>query len=183
MSFQQVSDTIYINDVSLELHSYPLDDYLNQFTPSRKFDALNSACWRGYFTTWKLISQELFLVELEANMKGFKMGLEAFMGTPNQIKADWYTGQLIIPVSTVIYNSENTTKYPDEIRIEVFQGNVSKIFQRFNEIDETTYRILSFFELEISAIELYENVRLYKRSLGDSDPEIFFMPDDGDLPF
>ena len=65
----QSREIIYIDGKEERMAAEPLGFYLNN-NPQFKFKFSNTACWRGYYGTWALENDRLYLIELEGNIVG-----------------------------------------------------------------------------------------------------------------
>jgi hypothetical protein len=66
----QVREKLIYNGDTHWMASEPLSSYLKT-KPDIKFVICTTACWRGYFGTWEIIDDELYLVELDGKNKGY----------------------------------------------------------------------------------------------------------------
>lgn len=75
----------------------PLNDYLENVN-DKEFEAHCSACWRGYFGQWEIKDDGLYLIGLDATIKGNKaVGLDYLFPGQDRVFADWFSGEIRIP--------------------------------------------------------------------------------------
>ena len=65
----QSREIIYIDGKEEQMAAEPLAFYLNK-NPQIQFKFSSTACWRGYYGTWTLENDRLYLIELEGNIDG-----------------------------------------------------------------------------------------------------------------
>jgi len=117
-STEQLPDRLIINDDTLYIKSFPLEDlkfeippftYYNDFNPSP-----HTGCWRGYIATWKVIDDRLMLTEVEkVDSTGEKLDILDYFKRNNYnpeiidgfVFANWHTSNY------VIYQSSSNHKY------------------------------------------------------------------------
>jgi len=66
----QVREKLIYNGDTHWMASEPLSDYLKT-RPEIRFAIASTACWRGYFGTWEIIDDQLYVVELKGKIKGY----------------------------------------------------------------------------------------------------------------
>ncbi|WP_303917889.1 hypothetical protein [Draconibacterium sediminis] len=91
-STEQRADFLIIGNDTICLKSFPLEELKFQIRPFKygDFDFPNTACWRGYQATWKIIDNKLFLTEIiKADSTQEKLDIE------NYFKLNSYTPQII----------------------------------------------------------------------------------------
>lgn len=68
-STEQIPDRLIIDDDTVYIKSFPLDDLRFEISPFKYYDgnysSPHTACWRGYVATWKVIEERLMLIEVE----------------------------------------------------------------------------------------------------------------------
>ena len=63
----------------------------------------NTACWRGYYGSWEIINNKLFLVDLKAYIEGYvEVDLNYIFPNHEKVFADWFTGEIIIPLGEML---------------------------------------------------------------------------------
>ncbi|PCJ81257.1 MAG: hypothetical protein COA49_05970 [Bacteroidetes bacterium] len=164
---QHVSDTIVINGDTAYIHHSPMSQYLYERLFKRiyagKVNLKYTSLWDEYSATWEIIGDSLFLNRLQfelsfPNDKEYEL-LKEFGTKP--IFADWYTGDLIVSVGSLISPEEIHTysinmgviksfdKSPILIRKE------EQIYPLSNLLEDTLLKIITSFitEDEIQKIE------------------------------
>jgi hypothetical protein len=102
---EQIPDLLIIENDTICLKSFPLEDLKFQIRPFKYGDYYfpSTACWRGYQAIWKVVDGKLFLVEIiKADSTKEKLDLEKYFKTNNYspkiinglIYADWYSADL-----------------------------------------------------------------------------------------
>ena len=98
----QISEKLIYEEKEMQLFSNPLSCYLNQ--TGIHFQSTNSANWRGYVGTWKILkgsdtNERLYLIKLSAH-KSYEETLslkDVFPESPKGVFAHWYSGTLRCP--------------------------------------------------------------------------------------
>jgi hypothetical protein len=94
----QGAEYIYIKGVKNLLFTNTLEKYWNEYNPRPNFIIQNSALYRGYVATWKIINNYLYLIDIVYYSDLGQCGLNnLFPYGGDKIKADWFTGELKIP--------------------------------------------------------------------------------------
>ena len=62
----QIGDKILYNGQIHSLASEPLSPYLYTNNIEKLFSEINSACYRGYFATWKIENKNIYLLDIES---------------------------------------------------------------------------------------------------------------------
>lgn len=96
MTAQTPEKLIYDDDVYW-MATLPLDGYLKT-NKDIKFAVTNTACWRGYYGTWEIIDNQLYLVELQGKIKGYEnVNLSYVFPGRDFVFAKWFNGSIRIP--------------------------------------------------------------------------------------
>jgi hypothetical protein len=112
-------DTISYEDLDYHSASYPLESYFRDVEITSPFTAIPHVSARGYWATWRVESERLFLVEIAGGslscgvLKNQLEGMFPIAGA--KIFARWYTGTIYgfrgkrrylgVP-ATVVFDSE-----------------------------------------------------------------------------
>jgi len=96
MTAQCMEQVIYKGD-QFGMAAEPLNDYLCS-QKGISFDPSNTACWRGYYGKWEITDKKLYLIALEAKIDGNKIDLHYFFPNQEKVFAEWFTGQIRIPM-------------------------------------------------------------------------------------
>lgn len=96
-----------------------------------------SGCWRGYIGTWSIEDNKLYLIDIDTDNDGKKVGLEYLFPNQEKVFAEWFTGELRIPYGEMIkyVHQGYASLYEKELFLNVQKGIV--ISER--EIDNTLY--------------------------------------------
>jgi len=100
----QRPETIFIDGKAHSLLNLPLEKRFKRRHPRPPFRAPTTACRRGYFGTWAIENSRLYLIELKGNLRnGTRANLRTvFPDASGPVFADWFTGELRIPVGEMI---------------------------------------------------------------------------------
>lgn len=101
----QQPDLLIIEKDTLYLMSFPLEELNFQVRPFQygNYDFPNTACYRGYHATWKVIDHKLFLTEIsKADASREKVDIVQYFAMNNYsptvingfIFADWFSADL-----------------------------------------------------------------------------------------
>jgi len=99
----QIKDQLIFNGKRHYIKENLLIPYLAGLDGKPKFFPFSSDCWRGYYCTWELIEDKLFLVDFVAGMSNsedrtfWKAGKEILFPHQNRVFASWYTGEIQVP--------------------------------------------------------------------------------------
>jgi len=100
----QDKDSIIVKGEKYCLYTMPLDSYWTRWKPKPKIRLLKTTCWRGYVATWEIFRDNLYLVSIKFNAIDGDFGLGyLFPQNTGKVKADWYTGELKIPIGNQLY--------------------------------------------------------------------------------
>jgi hypothetical protein len=62
----QIGDRIFINNIEFSLACEPLSSYLYYNKIEKLFTAISTACYRGYYATWKIENNKIYLLNIES---------------------------------------------------------------------------------------------------------------------
>lgn len=96
----QAREIIYINGKEEQMATEPLEPFLKKH-PHLRFEPPHTACWRGYFGTWELKDDKLYLLDFNGNLEGFEgesvpIDLADLFPGRKKVFADWFSGKLEI---------------------------------------------------------------------------------------
>lgn len=82
------------------MENYPLSAYFAAGGRNPGFSRTSSNCWRGYFATWEVLDNRLYLRALTGWLGGAtRVDLSAvFPNCSDGVLADWFTGQIKCPL-------------------------------------------------------------------------------------
>lgn len=125
---EQVKEKLIYNGQEYRLVTEPLRPYLEK--NKIEFEAPHTACWRGYYGSWLIENDKLYLTELTAYAKigsnerrtfnGVEVGLEYLFPNQDKVFAEWFSGELFIPYGDSRYG----VIYENELFIKIESGNV-----------------------------------------------------------
>jgi hypothetical protein len=123
----QRPDKIIIKNVEYSLFTNPLEDYWTEEKPRPHTFSIRTSCWRGYIATWEILNDYLYLIDIKFNTPNGDIGMDyAFPDNPDKVLADWYTGELRIPLGDLleyIHGGYDST-YDSDWTIKVEKGKV-----------------------------------------------------------
>jgi hypothetical protein len=121
----QFSDILYLNGQKHALDSLPLEQYYSPENPRPKFQAPNTATWRGYIATWEIDRGILYLKAIRAWTYQGEVSLEAlFPGRKSPVAATWFTGKLRVPQGKILKPAVPHPIYEKYLMITVEKGRV-----------------------------------------------------------
>lgn len=93
----QARERLIFNGEETSMASEPLEEYLKSKSDIT-FVSNTSTCWRGYYGTWEITDNKLYLNKLKAYIEGFKeVDLNYLFPEQNQVFANWFNGEIRIP--------------------------------------------------------------------------------------
>jgi hypothetical protein len=127
----QEKDSIIIKGEKHCLYTYPLKSYWTRKNPMPVFKYPKTSCWRGYIATWEISDNSLYLIDVIFKTATGEVGLNyIFPHNTGKIKADWYTGELQIPIGDPVHSDPSwDTIYDYDWFLSIKKGNV--ISQRY----------------------------------------------------
>lgn len=101
----QLPDKIIYKGKKYNLHSNPLENYF-QLHPNKRPNSkiIVTSMRRGYVATFKIKNGQLFLkdIKVQVSMRRKKSVLKDLFPNQKNIKVDWFTGLLVIPVGEMV---------------------------------------------------------------------------------
>ncbi|MCL2800355.1 MAG: hypothetical protein FWD28_01170 [Treponema sp.] len=185
----QAPDLIIYNGNEYPLFVNPMEIYFEKFPEKRPRSSTRStALWRGYIATFEIIQNELWVVDIKievitspAGSRNFTKELvsvinEVFDGN-DRIKADWFSGLLIIPQGRIIRYEHMgyASTYEGYIILEIHNGNfIKELNLSYNQFVEFRERQFELYRQTEEYRELVEQIRNYSKEHGiiQSDEEI-----------
>jgi len=122
-----------------EMHamgSEPLKTYLDTLKEPVKFIPPTTACWRGYYGTWEVIEDVLYLVELKAYLDGYiEVGIDYLFPGKSIVFAHWFTGTARLQVGELLYyeHAGYFSVYEKDICLNFENGHLVKTSERIND--------------------------------------------------
>jgi hypothetical protein len=62
----QIGDRIFIDNIEYSLACEPLSSYLYDNKIEKLFTAISTSCYRGYYATWKIDDNKIYLLNIES---------------------------------------------------------------------------------------------------------------------
>jgi hypothetical protein len=178
----QFPDRIIYNGKEYALNSNPLEEYFEKNPEKRpKRGIMSTALWRGYVATFEILESQLFLKDVEIEVrdstsgKSYKTKWESVMKEvfPNQsqIKVEWLTGLLVIPHGKLVnyVHMGYGSTYEKYILLEIENGSLK------NEKNFKYKNYEKFKDKQFEAFKQTEEYRQLKVSLkkdGSTDESI-----------
>ncbi|MDR3653361.1 MAG: hypothetical protein P4L34_10395 [Paludibacter sp.] len=108
----QIGDKISYIGQEYVLASEPLSPYLYSNKIEKLFIGFNSACYRGYYATWKIENKSLYLMDIESpaslknedadKMEEQRSAMNTLFPGQTKIFADWVNGKLKIQSGKIL---------------------------------------------------------------------------------
>jgi hypothetical protein len=164
----QHPDRLVYKGQEYALYADPLQDYYSSlpdtaiiifptFGPEH-LRTVNSSCWRGYIATWEMINDTMYLVKMEdCRGHGQTANLTEQFGDKirnGKMKADWYTGELRVPVGKLIeyVHMDYMSQYESEMVLEIVDGVLVKVDKYKNKLRELLPGYIDVFNQDITVM-------------------------------
>lgn len=99
----QASDSIKYKNKRSGMGTEPLRNYLKQLNLPYPFIAPSSFCWRGYFASWAVEHNKLFLVDFTGYILNYqKVGMDYIFPGEDVVFANWFSGEIRIPLGNMV---------------------------------------------------------------------------------
>lgn len=114
----------------------PLEPYIEsngiQFNPMIEC----SGCWRGYIGTWSIEDNKLYLIDIDTDNDGKKVGLEYLFSNQEKVFAEWFTGELRVPYGELIeyIHLGYESRYAKELFLEISKGVLVNERKKINNL-------------------------------------------------
>ena len=133
----QAREIIYINGREEKMASEPLEPFLAA-NPLLRFEPFHTACWRGYFGTWGLDNDRLYLLGFEGNFDSLEgervvMNLQDLFPGEEKVFAVWFSGiikiekgkrlQYVHSGYESIYEQDHFLVFEDGIKVDEYLIN------------------------------------------------------------
>jgi hypothetical protein len=96
----QITEQLVYNNKTYGMATEPLEPYLNKIKKTKRplFIFTNTGCWRGYFGTWEIKDNTLFLIGLNAQVdQGREVGIDYLFPGQTHVFAEWFSGEIRVP--------------------------------------------------------------------------------------
>ncbi len=122
----QTKDSIIIKGIKYFLYTYPLNSYWTTNNPKPNIRMPKTCCRRGYVASWEISDGYLYLIDIIYYSPLGDLGFDdIFPNYSGKIKADWYTGELKIPIGNeLIMEVMWDTIYESDWFIEIENGKI-----------------------------------------------------------
>ena len=91
----QESDSITYKNERRGITTEPLRDYIPYLNIPHRFVSPSTFCHRGYFASWAVDNNKLFLIGFEAWILDYqKVGMDYIFPGEDVVFAHWYTGEI-----------------------------------------------------------------------------------------
>jgi hypothetical protein len=118
-----------MNGKKEQMAAEPLQPFLKKH-PHLRFEPPHTACWRGYFGTWELKDDKLYLIDFNGNLEGIEgepvpMDLGDLFPDQKKVFADWFSGIIKIEKGELLeyVHLEYESKYEQDLFL-VFEDGV-----------------------------------------------------------
>ncbi len=149
----QAREALIYQGEMLSMGSEPLSSYLETLNKQVKFIPPTTACWRGYYGTWEVVEDELYLVELKAYLDGYlEVGIDYLFPGKSRVFAQWFTGTVVLQVGELLQyvHAGFYSVYEKDIFLSFEKGCLVKTSERINKLPK---------EVENKKIELLQPVK------------------------
>lgn len=189
----QFGEKLIYKGEELIMFSEPLNQYLMTREDIR-FMSPMTACWRGYFGTWEVKNNKLFLVDLDAFTENREeVGLNYLFPEHEEVFANWFTGKVRIPTGELLeyehmgygstYENEIILQFQNGILIsekEINNQEKSKLDKNRHKTMKkaigidlgTTNSVVAFKDTGVRIIRNKENEELTRSCIGLRKGEI-----------
>ena len=125
----QRGDIIIIKGQKYHLACEPFEDFVDEKTGVKpKFIMQTTACWRGYYATWKIVRNVLYLTQISGILlDNSKVNLKKLFPDSNgKVIAKWFTGYIYIPMGPLLQHIHMgyESVYPTVLIIAIEKGIV-----------------------------------------------------------
>ncbi len=120
----QAMEKLIFNGKAIHMASEPLASYISNLKEKPKLFPPSSGCWRGYYGTWEIKDDRLYLIALEcytANMAErnyWQVGMDFIFPDQERVFAEWFTGEIRIPQGEMLNYVHGG--YPSTSEIDLF---------------------------------------------------------------
>ena len=135
----QTPESLIYQGEKMSLMTLPLEQYFHLAGVERQFEPQMTWCVRGYYGTWEIVGDRLYLIGIRGVMAD---GSDASLGKvfpdfPDRVFAHWYTGELRLPQGERLkyVHSGFSSSYERDLFIEIDRGMVISTRVRVNEAE------------------------------------------------
>lgn len=104
----QAMEKIFINGREHSMASEPLVSYFKMLKKKPIFIFPSSACWRGYYGTWEIKDDKLYLIAFEgytsnlSERKYWEVGMDFIFPNQKIVFAEWFSGEIRVPLGDML---------------------------------------------------------------------------------
>jgi hypothetical protein len=105
----QAMERLILNGREVSIATEPLASYLSKLKEKPPLVSPTTACWRGYYGTWEIKDNKLYLIKFEGYTLNHpdetelrKVGIHYIFPTQTRVFAKWYSGEIRIPEGNII---------------------------------------------------------------------------------
>ena len=130
----QIKDSITVKGRQYSLYTTPLDSCWTRRNPKPETRLTRSTCWRGYVASWEISDNSLYLIDILYHTPFGDRGLEyIFPKNDKKIKADWFIGELRIPIGNDLHTVFMwDTVYDYDWFLNIKKGNLINQYHKAN---------------------------------------------------
>lgn len=163
----QFPDKIIYNGKEYALNSNPLEDYFEKNPDRRpKGGIMSTALWRGYVATFEILNSQLYLKDIEIEVRDstskenyktkWKSVIKDVFPNQAQIKVDWLTGLLVIPHGKLVnyVHMGYGSTYKKYILLEIYKGDLKK---------EKNFKYKEYEKFKDRQFEVFKQTEEYKK--------------------
>lgn len=120
----QTTEILIYKDKKYGMATEPLEPYIRKNNIKFNTSCVLSCCWRGYVGTWSIEGNRLYLIGLDTDDNGKKVGLEYLFPRHEKVFADWFTGILRVPYGKLLeyVHQGYASLYEKELFLEISKG-------------------------------------------------------------
>ena len=102
MTVQAGDLLIYMGELH-STHSQPLETYIKKINLPHPIVSPNTACKRGYYATWEIKDNKLFLVKWKGYILDYmNVDIEYLFPGEKVVFANWFTGEIYYPLGELV---------------------------------------------------------------------------------
>ena len=125
----QVRETLMYDGLKYGIREEPLEQYLSKLKERPVLDSGKTLCWRGYYGTWQLKDNKLYLVELIAYGPNYlDYSIDYIFPGESVVFADWYSDTIVIPYFDILNDEkqEMSSVKEKQMLLEIKNGVLVK---------------------------------------------------------
>ncbi|WP_196889419.1 hypothetical protein [Aureivirga sp. CE67] len=152
---KQITEFLKFKDTEYFLDHFLLEFYFQEFPERKPEGEIETCMWRGYFSDYEIVNEELFVAKLHVSRKGkYKSVLNEVF--PKSKKMIWFSGLILIDQHKTMKPNTNNNFEENYLIIEIKNGNVSEI-RKYNR-----ERLIQFKSEQSEYFKLTEEYEILK---------------------